>query len=67
MVAYEATKKGWWSSNLPSGFVSGHPFFGDLWNKGVEFYDVEKKARKSVKLPFLTKSFAAGIGLSFYE
>ena len=67
MVAYEATKKGWWSPKLPSGFVSGHPFFGDLWNKDVEFYDVKMKARKSVKSPFLTKSFAAGIGLSFYE
>lgn len=67
MVAYEATKKGWWSPNLTSKFVSGHPFFGDLWNKGIEFYDVKKKARKRVKPPFLTKSFVASVGFGSYE
>ncbi len=48
LLAYEATKKGWWPGSNKSGFVSGHPFFGDLFAAGVEFYDPQQKAKSSV-------------------
>ena len=67
LVAYEATKKGWWPKNQPSGFITGHPFFGDIWGKGIEFYDPTKKARKKVKPAFLIAGFAgASFGSSGY-
>jgi hypothetical protein len=53
LVAYEATKKGWWKTKTPIGFASGHQFFGDIWKKDVEFYDPKKKARKKVSPTFL--------------
>lgn len=46
LVAYEATKKGWWPKKVATGFITGHQFFGDIWAKDIEFYDPDKKARK---------------------
>lgn len=59
LVAYEATKKGWWPTAVSSDFVTTHKFFGDLWVKNVEFYDPKKKARKKVSKPFITKTFGS--------
>ena len=57
MVAYEATKKGWWSSKLSSAFITNHIFFSDLWHRDVNFYDVKIEASKKVKPIFQTKTF----------
>lgn len=46
LMAYEATKKGWWSANVDPKFIAEHAFFGDLWQKSISFYDVDKKAEK---------------------
>lgn len=64
LVAYEATKKGWWPKNINSDFITGHPFFADIWDKDVEFYDPTKKARKKVKPPFLMFGSSWGGGSS---
>ena len=60
LVAYEATKKGWWPKNPSAAFVTGHAFFGDIWARDVEFYDSTKKARKKVNPAFLQSTFTSG-------
>ncbi len=30
LVAYEATKKGWWRGKCSNTFITGHPFFADI-------------------------------------
>ena len=65
LVAYEATKKGWWPVAAPSTFITSHNFFADLWAKNVEFYDPKKRARKKVTKPFVTKTF--GSAASFFS
>lgn len=68
MVAYEATLKGWWGTQPAKSFASGHTFFGELWQRGIEFYDPKKKARASAQRPFLVRRFATQsmLGLSQY-
>lgn len=51
LVAYEATRKGWWPRRQPSDFISTHQFFSDLWGCNVQFYDPESRARKRVRIP----------------
>lgn len=66
LVAYEATKKGWWPTQKSTGFITGHPFFGDIWTKGVEFYDPSQKAREKVKAPFVLANWFGSGGSSGY-
>lgn len=42
LVAYEATKKGWWQSAQSPTFITGHSFFSDIFQKQVSFYDESK-------------------------
>ena len=46
LLAYEGTKKDWWLGSTDTKFIADHEFFGDLWSKGVSFYDPTKKATK---------------------
>jgi hypothetical protein len=57
MASYEATKKGWWAAS--DGYVTSHPFFGDIWAKGIEFYDANRKARAVVTPTFLSRILAS--------
>jgi hypothetical protein len=52
LVAYEATKKEWWSPRKRSGYVSSHEFFGELWTRDVHFYEVSRKSRPQVGRQF---------------
>ena len=62
LVAYEATKKGWWPTNESTEFITGHPFFGDIWSKDIAFYDPGAKARAKVKQLFLPANLCGGGG-----
>ena len=62
LAAYEATKKGWWLGGNPTGYITANSYFGDIWAKGVEFYDSTKKARNKVKPPFKIFSELGGGG-----
>jgi hypothetical protein len=70
LVAYEATKKGWWRKNglSHSTFITEHPFFDDIFAKDVEFYDTKRKARKKTRPTFTKTTLHAGsdIGSSWY-
>lgn len=57
LIAYEATRKGWWPKAQSTKFITRHDFFADLWNANVEFYDPSKKARKRVTAPALARTF----------
>jgi hypothetical protein len=59
LLAYEATKKGWWPGRQASGFVSSHQFFGDIWLNDVEFYDPRKRARPGVTASAFAVPFSA--------
>jgi hypothetical protein len=65
LVAYEATRKGWWPKAQNTDFITKHTFFADLWNANVEFYDLGRKARKRVTPSLLGKSFDQGQGSGF--
>ncbi|SMP54187.1 Reverse transcriptase (RNA-dependent DNA polymerase) [Novosphingobium panipatense] len=67
LIAYEATRKGWWPKTQNDDFITKHSFFADLWASKVEFYDSGKKARERVTPSALTKSFAEGSGFGFPE
>src|SRR3546814_9133471 len=43
LIAYEATRKGWWPKAQSSDFITKHDYFSDLWTAKVEFYDSGKK------------------------
>jgi hypothetical protein len=58
LIAYEATKMGWWPKAQNSDFITNHAFFADLWAANVEFYDPNKKARGAVKPSALAQKFA---------
>ena len=63
MIAYEATKKGWWPGSNKSNFISEHPYFSDMLTKDVEFYDLKKKAKgadASFALPFVPNILSGG-------
>lgn len=62
LIAYEATKKGWWKGKCSSNFITGHPFFAAIWNKEIEFYDPKKRARKRVSPTFLRTALSSGAG-----
>lgn len=49
LLAYEATKKGWWTGPQRTAFIRKHPYFGTLWAKDVEFYDRARKARRRIR------------------
>lgn len=68
LVAYEATKKGWWQGRVSPAFIKNHAFFGDIWDREVEFYDSNRKARKRVRPPFSTMRLSADwhVGSSAY-
>jgi hypothetical protein len=57
LIAYEATRKGWWPKDQIVDFIATHEFFGDLWTSNVEFYDTSKKARKRMSPSALAKFF----------
>lgn len=63
LVSYEATKKGWWGA--ADAYITGHEFFGDIWNNDIEFYDRKKKARETVKPLFLSRALASAAGARF--
>lgn len=67
LVAYEATRKGWWPKAQNTDFITNHKFFADIWNQNVEFYDPARKARKRVTRSLLAKSFAQGQGFGSSE
>src|SRR3546814_16148474 len=60
LIAYEATRKGWWPKAQSSDFITKHDYFSDLWTAKVEFYDSGKKARKQVMPSLLAKAFERG-------
>lgn len=62
LVAYEASRKGWWLKPQNTDFITKHMFFADLWTANVEFYDPRKRARKRVTQSLLAKSFEQGQG-----
>lgn len=53
LVAYEATKKGWWPIAQSSSFITEHKLFNELYKRDVEFYDKGIKARKFSTTPFI--------------
>lgn len=61
LVSYEGTKKGWWPKKAKPGYISGHQYFGDLWKAGVEFYDVNRRAKTHTRFSFSLKSLLATI------
>lgn len=66
LVAYEATKKVWWPTKQSIGFITGHQFFGDIWSKGIEFYDPMKKAKKKMAPVFSKLAYLKSFGSSGY-
>ncbi|SFK54964.1 Reverse transcriptase (RNA-dependent DNA polymerase) [Falsiroseomonas stagni DSM 19981] len=64
LVAYEATKREWWPMRQASGFVSGHQFFGDIWERNIYFYDPAKKIRSKSNSSF-SLNIDSGSGFSF--
>src|SRR3546814_1525375 len=60
LIAYEATRKGWWPKAQSSDFITKHDYFSDLWTAKVEFYNSGKKARKQVMPSLLAKAFERG-------
>ena len=67
LIAYEATRKGWWPRAQNTDFITTNMFFVDLWKANVEFYDPNKKARERVTPSVLAKSFDQGHGLASSE
>jgi hypothetical protein len=56
LVAYEATKKGWWKNDKSSTYISDHQYFWDIFTKDVEFYDTKLRARKKILPVFASQS-----------
>lgn len=67
LIAYEATRKGWWPKAQNTDFVTNHAYFADLWSADVEFYDPGKKARNRVTPSFLAMSFEQGLSAGSLE
>jgi hypothetical protein len=57
LLAYEATRKGWWGA--ANAYVLADPFFADIWSREIEFYDPARKAREHVKPTFLSRLIAS--------
>src|SRR3546814_20499792 len=60
LIAYEATRNGWWPKAQSSDFITKHDYFSALWTAQVEFYDSGKKARTQVMCSLLAKAFELG-------
>ena len=54
LVAYEATKKNWWTKNISSKYINDHAFFKDIWTADIHFYDQKRKARPQVGPAFFS-------------
>lgn len=67
IIAYEATRKGWWPKSQNTDFITKHDYFADIWTANVEFYDPAKKARKRVTPSFLALQFQQGSVASSLE
>lgn len=48
LLAYEATRKGWWRGRQSTSFIENHQFFGDIWRAEIEFYDPRRRARRRI-------------------
>jgi hypothetical protein len=59
LVAYEATKKGWWTKPKNTRFIQAHKFFSQILEKDINFYDEKRKSRPQVGENFFSmiKSF----------
>lgn len=62
LLAYEATKKGWWEGAAKTAFIRNHDYFGLLWTKEVEFYNRAKKARRRIR-PSVFSATASRFGV----
>lgn len=67
LVAYEATKKAWWSKSTKSTFITTHSHFGELWSKDVRFYDERRKAVPQVGADFFSMLNALKVRRSALE
>src|SRR3546814_15985842 len=47
LIAYEATRKGWWPKAQSSEFMTKHDYFSDLWTAKVEFRSEERRVGKA--------------------
>ena len=60
LIAYEATRKGWWPKAQNTDFLTKHDYFCDLWTANVEFYDPAKNARTRIPSSFMGTSSGTG-------
>lgn len=58
LTAYEATRKGWWSTSVDKKFISSDEYFTELDARDVEFYKRKRKARTVTHISFLQSAFA---------
>ena len=64
LVAYEATKKGWWRAREQgSAYIEDHEFFGDIWRADIEFYDPGRRARRRIT-PSIFSNLVTRTGLA---
>ncbi|MBK8457568.1 MAG: RNA-directed DNA polymerase [Phyllobacteriaceae bacterium] len=64
LVAYEASKRQWWSSDQNCDFISKHEFFSDLLAEDVSFYDRSKKAKALRPAPYNLEALAQYINIA---
>ena len=64
LVAYEASRRQWWSSAQNCDFISKHQFFTDVMAKNVSFYDRKKKATALRPAPFNLEAPAQFININ---
>ncbi|PWB90665.1 hypothetical protein C5688_09065 [Methylocystis sp. MitZ-2018] len=53
LVAYEAPRKGWWSTPRKTTYIDNHEFFGPVAAENVSFYDSSRIARARSGSDFL--------------
>ncbi len=64
LVAYEASKRQWWSSPQNCDFITNHEFFADLMAEDVSFYDRNKEAKPLRPAPFKLGALAQYIRMA---
>lgn len=64
LVAYEASKRQWWSSPQNCDFIANHKFFADLMAMNVSFYDRNKKAKALRPVPFNLEALAQYVNMA---
>lgn len=64
LVSYEATKRQWWDTPQNDDYLSLHPFFSDVYQKDVSFYDRNKKAKAHRPPPFLKAAYTLQLDAS---